>query len=247
MGAWGRGLLQNDDTQDALVDVLHGVANDLSKLRRRRANEAVAARAGAAVGVLLQLSAGYWFSAENDRDWPIIRTVLERQRPAFDELPAAAARLLTEVLEGKGSDLAGRDGPPNEPLALALYGNRREGFLVERPFGLREPSPFEHPEAARYVQQVADRLVKQADKGFNDDDALNDISTDGGDAVVAVTVLLVLEPCRVDPERFASWRARFRAALAELTADGPLDDYETELNEHLESAFALGIQKFSTV
>jgi hypothetical protein len=239
MGAWGHGILQNDDVQDALCGVLGDVTADLRKLRRRP-DEPVAARAGAAVGVLLQLSASSWFAEGNEDDWPAIRAVLERQRPAFDKLPPAAARLLDEVLAGKGAELAGREAPTDEPLARALYGDLQDGFATERKHGLREPSLFEHPEARRYVQEVADRLVNQADRGFDDDELIARFDDgDGFEPVACVAVLLVLGPCRVDPERFASWRARVRAGLEET---GDADD---PFYECLELAFTLGIQKFS--
>jgi hypothetical protein len=247
MGAWGHGLLQNDEMLDGMSDVVHGIAHDIRKLARRRPNETVAARVGAAVGLLLGLQEGYFFEEEKGED-QTIRAVLERQRPAFDKLPPAAARVLTEVLEGKGPELARRDGPPDPRLARALYGERRaddDRPPIVCPFGVPEPRLFEHAEAARYVQEVADRLVKMADKGFNDDDALNDIANDGGHAVAPVVVLLALPPCRVDPDKFASWRARFRARVAELTEEGPLDDWEQRFNEGLETAFAVGIEKFS--
>jgi hypothetical protein len=247
MGAWGHGLLQNDEMLDGMGDVTGGIAYDIRKLARRRPNEAVAARIGAAVGLLMRLQEGYSFEEEPGEDQPI-RAILERQRPAFAKLPPEAARVLTEVLEGKGAELARRDGPPDPRLARALYGERRpddDRPPIVCPFGVHEPSLFEHPEAARYVQEVADRLVKMADKGFNDDSALNDISDDGGHAVAPVVVLLALEACRVDPDKFASWRARFRAAVAELTEEGPLDDWEERFNEGLETAFAVGIEKFS--
>jgi hypothetical protein len=246
MGAWGHGLLQNDGVQDELCGIFDSFVDDVRKLSRRRANEAVAARAGAAVGLLLQLSAGYWFDEEREGSWPIIRGVLEKQRPAFDKLPPDAAHLLVAVLEGKGPELAHRDAPSDERLARALYGARQDGFPMERKHGLREPSLFEHPEAARYVQQVADRLVKQLDEGFNSGaDVLGDLAREG-DFLAALPVLLVLAPCRVDPERFASWRARFRAALAEPGDPDPDEaDFWRSYHEGLELAFTLGIEKFS--
>jgi hypothetical protein len=246
MGAWGHGILQNDGVQDELCGVFDGIADDVRKLSRRRPDEKVAARAGAAVGMLLQLSAGYWLSEERERSGPAIRAVLERQRPAFDKLPPAAAVILTDVLEGKGPELAHRKAPADERLARAFYGNRQDGFPMERQHGLREPSLFEHPEAARYVQEVADRLVKQLDRGFAAGaDVLADLAREG-DFLAALAVLLVIAPCRVDPDKFASWRARFRAALAESgDADPDEADFVRAYNACVELAFTLGIEKFS--
>src|SRR5436305_1236658 len=55
MGAWGRGLLQNDETQDALLRVVREISEDVGRLRRRRPAPDVAGRVAAAVGLMLQL------------------------------------------------------------------------------------------------------------------------------------------------------------------------------------------------
>jgi hypothetical protein len=55
-----------------------------------------------------------------------------------------------------------------------------------------------------------------------------------------------IEPCRVDPDRFASWRARFRAVQVEMGEPDPDEaDFLRDYNACLELALQIGIDKFS--
>lgn len=241
MGAWGDGILQNDTAQDGLCEVIGSIFDDVITLASRPTNEATAARLGAGVGLLFQLSAGYWFSDEGPY-WSRLREVLAQHESAFADMSPEVDRLLAAVLAGQGQDLAARDAPSDARLGGAPFATDSQGFPMERTFGYREPALFTHKEAARYVQEVADRLVKELDDGFGDDDILSDLSGEA-EFIAALAVLLVLEPCQVDAHRFASWRARFRKMQAEL-GDSDEDFYE-QYNACLEQAFQIGIDRFS--
>jgi hypothetical protein len=239
MGTWGRGILQNDTAQDGLCEVIHGIFDDVVALGKKRATKKSVAKLGAGVGLLLQLSANYWFDEES-KYWPQLRAVLESHRALFDSLSPEAALLLSDVLDGKGRELAARDAPGNARLGQALFATDSQGFSMERTLGFREPALFAHPEATKYVQTVADRLVGELDEGFDDDSVVEDPCREA-DFIAALAVLLVLEPCRVDADHFASWRARFRTAQGEY---GDESAFFTDYNANLELAFELGIEKF---
>jgi len=243
MGAWGHGILQNDTAQDGLVGVIHTIYDDVVALEKKPTNAKTAARLGAGVGLLLQLSAGYWFS-DDGPSWPKLREVLAQHERAFADVSPEVDRLLADVLAGKGRELAARDGPPDARLGEALFATNSDGFPMERTFGLREPALFAHKEAARYVQEVADRLVKQLDDGFADDDVVAFLDEEA-EWIAALAVLLVLEPCRVDPDHFASWRARFRRATAADEEDVDQESFEARYGACLERAFQIGIDKFA--
>jgi hypothetical protein len=245
MGAWGYGILQNDAAQDDLCEVIEGIHGDVIALRKEPTNSKTVARLGAGVGLLLQLSAGYWFSEEGEH-WAPLREVLAQHQSGFAAVSPEVDRILADVLAGKGGELAARDAPPDTRLSGALFATDAKHFPMERTFSYREPALFADPEAARYVQEVADRLMKKVDEGFADDEIVEDLSREA-DFMAALGVLLVLEPCRIDPDHFASWRTRFREVKAE--ADEQSDPLELEFDERytacLEQTFQIGIDRFS--
>jgi hypothetical protein len=245
MGAWGHGLLQNDCVQDALVGIINGVQSDVLSLAPRRAAGDVAGRAGAGIGLLLQLSATYWFSDENPNRIPLL-DVLRRQEPAFDALPRAAARLLQAILEGRGPELVHREGRLPKRLQDAFLGDRKDGFPMERMFGKREPYLFQHRMAVAYVRQVSARLVKQADQGFRGEEVLTDLcrTRQGGGAVAALVVLLLLEPRSAGVRKFQSWRDRWLAAQDGFEADPSETDFYAAYNRCLALAFAVALRRF---
>jgi hypothetical protein len=240
MGTWGRGILQNDTSQDGLCGVIHGIFDDVVALGKKRATKKNMGRLAAGVGLLLQLSANYWFQADSPHG-PRLVEVLEKYRSLFATLSPEAARLLTDVLDGKGVELSCRDAPPDARLGRALFATDSRGFPMERTFSVREAALFEHPEASAFVQAVADRLVAQLDEGFADDTVVSDPCREA-DFIAALAVLLVIEPCEVDADHFASWRARFRAAQGDY---GDEADFCLAYNENLEMAFQIGIEKFA--
>jgi hypothetical protein len=244
MGVWGHGILQNDSAQDDLGEVIQGIYGDVIGLGKAPANSKTVARLGAGVGLLLQLSATTWFS-EKGEYWSELREVLARHAPAFAAVSPAARRILADVLAGKGEELAARDALPDARLSAALFAKDLQGLMMERPFGHREPALFTDPEAARYVQEVADRLVKVVDAGVAHDDMVEDPCREA-DFIAALSVLLVLEPCRVDPGRFASWRERFHKIWAEAQPADPAEaEFFARYHACLDQALQIGIDRFS--
>jgi hypothetical protein len=245
MGTWGHGILQNDNAQDELCKVIEGIYGDVIALGKEPTNRTTVARLGAGVGLMLQLSASYWFSEEGEY-WAALRKVLALHEEGFAVVSPEARRILAEVLAGKGEELAYREASPDARLSGALFAKERQGFhWLERTFGFREPASFADPQAARYVQEVADRLARHVDEGIACDYMVADPCLEA-DFIAALGVLLILEPCQIDPDRFASWRARFRKVQAEA---GPGDPNESEFdvayNACLEQAFQIGIDRFS--
>jgi hypothetical protein len=168
MGAWGHGILQNDSAQDDLCEVIEGIYGDVIALGKEPTNRKTVARLGAGIGLMLQLSACYWLSEESDH-WPELREVLAQHETDFAAVSPEAGRILADVFAGKGEELAARDAPPDARLTGALFAEDSQGFALERKFGYHEPALFADPEAARYVQEVADRLVKVNDEGVIED------------------------------------------------------------------------------
>ena len=50
---------------------------------------------------------------------------------------------------------------------------------------------------------------------------------------------------QVDPDRFASWRARFRKVQAEMGDHGNEAEFFEQYDACLEQAFQIGIERFS--
>src|SRR5262245_50158182 len=210
MGAWGNGLLQNDPAQDGLCVVVTDLFEaEMDRLARSRPDEAVAAGLGALVGMMLQLSHGFFIEPE---DGPAARLVaaLRRQEPKFDALPPRAQVLLGEVLAGRGLALAIRPWRMSQPLQRALFGDDPAwDFPMQRTHGKRERSLFRHPEAARLVQRCADRWFARVRQGFTRPPSdWEDIPLDRGEAVASLAALLFVAPCRLDRGFFTSARDR---------------------------------------
>jgi hypothetical protein len=244
MGAWGHGILQNDSAQDDLCEVIEGIYGDVIALGKEPTNRRTVARLGAGVGLMLQLSASYWFGEEGEY-WPELREVLAQHESGFAAVSPEAGRILADVLAGKGEELAARDASPDARLSGALFAKDSQGFMMERTFGYREPALFTDPEAARYVQDVADRLAKVVDEGVAQDYMVEDPCREA-DFIGALSVLLVLEPCQVGPDRFASWREQFRKVQAEAEpGDSSEADFFARYNDCLDQALQIGIDRFS--
>src|SRR5262245_36071428 len=100
MGAWGHGLLQNDDAQDEFIGVMDDIEAGITKLARRRPSEEIAARLAGGVGLLLHLRS--WCSFDEDHGFAAtLKAVLVRHEPMFPVLPARAAEILRELKDGR--------------------------------------------------------------------------------------------------------------------------------------------------
>lgn len=235
MGAWGYGLLKNDAIQDDIVAVAD-----------RRPTEASAARLGSAVGLLLHLSSGYSYDPANAVA-PVIGRAIEHHRPKLAALPERARRLLRDVADGRGSELADRPGRLSKPVHAALCGPRTDEPTMEWGLGKREPSLFARPAAARYVQTVADRCVARVDEDFADDDVVGDLSHEAR-GMGAFGALLVISPCRVSVARVRRWQAAYCRVTAALATEGNEDeDFDRQYNACLDVAFRLMVRRWSKV
>jgi hypothetical protein len=244
MGAWGHGLLQNDDAQDGLCDVHDFIEDDIAKLARRRPAEAMAARLSAGVGLLLHLNAHYSFNPEN-AFFPLLNASLARQEPMLNALPRRAATLLRELHASpeKGAELVARTGPLARALQSAFFAQGK-GFLMERRMGKREPALFEHPDSAAYVQKVADRLLRQVMAGFRRRSETSDLYRDGGRTVAALAILLVIEPCKINGELLRDCWDLYRAANAGMDR-GDEEEFDQSYRACLRTAIDAGLHKFS--
>jgi hypothetical protein len=244
MGAWGYGILQNDDSQDGLAALIHVIEDEIVRLAAWRRDERSTARLGAMIGLLLQMASWYSFDPEKEVS-RTIHSALERHEPLFGVLPRRARTLLLAVLEGKGKELTARPGKLNRSVRRALFATDSDGFPMERVFAKREPSLFEHREAARYVQEFADHCVSVIDEDFADESIVDDLSREST-GMGAFGTLLVLEPCHVKPSKFVAWRKRWHTVLAAHDEEFEPDDFEREYNKNVELAFRLALKKFAT-
>jgi hypothetical protein len=101
MGAWGHGILQNDTAQDGLVAVGDRLIELLAEFADTPGVD-WAAKAGAAVGLLLQFSP-HAFDPESP-DHPVLIKTLTACKPHFSELPGKAGSILEAILKGLGPD-----------------------------------------------------------------------------------------------------------------------------------------------
>jgi hypothetical protein len=241
MGAWGCGLLQNDDVQDGLVELLHTIDADVARLRRRRPSAGLAGRLAGAVGLLLQLKSVSSFDPGRERGATLL-AVLDRQAPAFSALSKTARDLLGAIQAGKGLGLVELEGPLPPELSQAFFEDE-PGFLTERGTGRHHPDLFEHPTGAAYVQEVADRCVEVVRRGFADLGEPPEMSDEHGDEIAALCVLLQLQPCKVSTELFRDWWDRYRAAEGD-DLEG-LEEYEEAYRRCLWRALNHGLLRFS--
>lgn len=248
MGTWGYGILQNDSAQDGIGDLARTIEDDVAGLADRPATVEAAARAGAAVGLLLQFSE-YSLNPESEASAGI-RRGLKAQEPAFDALPGKAGSILRGVLEGTHPGLEDRLADLDERVVEALIGPAEEEreFPTQRAFGRREPDLFAHPEAARYAQEVAERCAGLVDEDFEDDEIVDDLCREST-AIGPLGLLLLIEPCRLDPDRVEAWRERAAEGFATMEEDLADEDPDGELEFYavyracLDKALAVAAEK----
>lgn len=244
MGAWGYGILQNDTAQDSMCEVAHRIESDIEQLSLT-ASEENAAKVGAAVGLLLQFSY-YSFSPENEFSNTLVRA-LAVNREHFDQLPGNSANVLNAIIDGQGTELAGRDGEIDAEVDKALHSDENEGFIMQKAFSVCERDLFRHPLAAAYVQKVVDEIVAEVDEGFADDEMVDDLSREA-EFMGGFGLLLILPAGTVNPEKFRQWRDQFHEVWKdwEPTGDDMEDVFAQKYNGYLELAFECGIKKYSS-
>lgn len=236
MGAWDRGLLDNDTASDGLLDLAREIVEDIERLGATRPTPTSTARLVAAIGVLLQLSP-YQFAP--DMSAPMIAAIRAHARQIAG-LPAATRRILAEIEAGKAEPRADRRARMARTLTNLLHAGNPEA-----PFGRREPALFLGAPAERYVQTVARRCVAMIDDDFADDDNWSDLCREGV-GIGALAALLVLDPCQVPVKKIEGWRRKAQKGIARLEAD---EDDELEFHRdyyaNLDRVFAAVLRRFS--
>lgn len=236
MGAWDRGLLDNETASDGLLHLALGVLADIERLGAAGPGAAATPRLVAAIGVLLQLSPYHFAPDESEPMIDAIRAHAGR----IAGLPRATRRILAEVEAGEAGPRAERRARMARRLVTSLHVG-----VDESPFGRREAALFLGKPAAAYVQSVARRCVAMLDDDFADPDNWGDLCREGL-GMGALAALLVLEPCSVSTRKLESWRRKARTGLAALEA---ADDDELEFHRpyyaNLERVFAAVLRRFA--
>ena len=242
MGAWGYGIVQNDAAQDSMCEIAHRIESDVASLPNAGSEED-AARVGAATGLLLQFSP-YSFNPENDFYDKLIGA-LTANREYFVHLDGNSADLLNQIIDGRGGELAARDGEVDEEIEKALHSDENEDFIMQKAFSVSERDLFRHPVAVNYVQDVFDRIVAEVDEGFEDEELVSDLSREAS-FMGAFALLLILPSGRVNPDKFMEWRDRFRKVWEDVepTHDEIEKEFEENYNGYLELAFRCGVARF---
>ncbi len=238
MGTWDDGLLDNDTALDGLGDLRHTIVADIVAFGAMKPTASSTAKLGAAVGILLQLSA-YDFGLETETG-PKIATVVKAHGGQIAKLPPAARKVLEAVAAGQGETLADRPAKMSDRQIGVL----RKG-ASRAPFGKREPSLFASKAAATYVQRVARRCVAMVDDDFRDEGNWSDLCREGI-GIGCLGVLLVLDPCSVPSAKLERWRRAAKKGIAALRED-PDDelDFHEGYYANLDAALGLLQRKFA--
>jgi hypothetical protein len=243
MAAWGHGLLQNEAAQGGLDEIIALIEDDVFRMKRRRPSEVIAGRFAAAVGVLFQLQSVDSFDEGKDFAGTM-HAVFDRHEPTLEGLPERAQRVLRDVREGKGGELAARPGKIDAGVRKALFAASGD-FPDQRSFGKREPCLFEHPESGKYVQKLADRCARIAQTGFRKRKIACDLCEEGGKTVAALSLLLFLEPCSISASRFREWLDLFWAATAGQDERDSKTDLTNRYRRSVEATLEAAMVRFS--
>lgn len=238
MGTWDDGLLDNDTAMDGLGDLHHGVAADLVRIGAMKPSSASTAKLGAAVGVLLQLSA-YDFDLDTESG-PKIAAAVKAHATTIAGLPLAARKLFEAVAAGGGKALAERPATMSaKQIAILHNGGTRA------PFGKREASLFDGKVAEAYVQEVAERCVAMIDGDFEDEDNWCDLCREGM-GIGCLGVLMILAPYKVSKPKLERWRRAAKKGIAVLEEE-PDDElaFHRGYYSNLDAALALLQRRFA--
>ena len=244
MGAWGYGLLQNDASQDGLCHIHDEIETDIVKLARRRPAEPMAGRLAGGVGLLLHLNAHWSFNNENAFVGQL-QAALARQEPMFYALPRRAATMLRELHRNSdiGLQWVARTGRLDRQLHAGFF-DWSSGFIMERRMGRRESVLFEHPESAKYVQQVAERCLRRVRAGFRERNRARDLSRQAGLTIASLATMLIIEPCQINPDHLRDCWEQYRAANIGIDY-GEDEEFERAYRNCLRATLTAGIRKFS--
>jgi hypothetical protein len=238
MGTWDDGLLDNDTALDGLGDLKHTIVADIVAFGAMKPTATSTAKLGAAVGILLQLSA-YDFGLETETG-PKIATAVKAHGGQIAKLPSAARKVLEAVGGGQGATLAGR---PAKMSARQIAILRKDASRA--PFGKREPSLFASKAAPAYVQQVARRCIAMVDDDFRDKGNWSDLCREGM-GIGCLGVLLVLEPCSVPSAKLERWRRAAKKGITTLREDADDElDFHEGYYANLDAALALLQRRFA--
>jgi hypothetical protein len=220
VGTWDEGLLDNDTALDGLGELHHEIVGEIVALGSAKPTSASTDKLCAAVGVLLQLSA-YDFALDNESG-PTIVAAVKAHALAIGKLPPEARQPMTLVMEGHGKTLAERPDEPNAVHAALLHkGSKKSAF------GRREPALFASEAGAAYVKSIAKRCVETIDEDFEDEDNWSDLCREGM-GMGLLSVLMVLEPCKVPLAKIEGWRKKAKTGVRTLrdNADAELEFHE---------------------
>ncbi len=200
MGTWDTGILDNDAALDGLGDITHAVMEGVRSLGEALPEAEKAGELAAGIGLLLQLSP-FDFSPQSSTAATISETLETWAQVIEATLSPEAQAVLSQVAQGEGEALAKRPAELPEAIVSALHNG-----AAAAPYGQREAALFETPAGAAFMKRITAKCTDMIEADFEHEDVWADLCRDAtGMAVLAM--LLVLEPCKVDPKRIAHWRA----------------------------------------
>ena len=244
MGTWGPGILQNDTALDAVHERVSKLLSLMPSFTRNPGGES-AAQLGAAVGLFLQCS-----SDAIDVDstcHPDLVNAIKANKPFLVELPRKAKKALGLVAADRGGELSKESASLPSDLAMAFYGfEAAPSCLMAYYFTARHDELFRHAKVIGFTQRLADELVDEIDEGFSNEELV--LNLPGyGDFMGVFALLLIIEPCRVEPGKFTKWREQFRQVWDNVK---PADNekrrtFIMEYRSCVESALQYGLWKHS--
>jgi hypothetical protein len=194
MGTWGSGLMEGDGPLDYIGDLVHQIEQDIAGFAKVDPSETMAARLGAALGLLLQVSI-YSFESDFART---LKKVLSRHSKSINKLSEDAKKIFEEVAGGNGPRLA---------RGTRVIDERLQTLLGKRwAMDTRQTALFHHPEAIAYVQSFAEKCADIVDEGFLG----ANLDLYQVDFMGACGLLLVIAPIHIDGKRIARWREHLR-------------------------------------
>lgn len=244
MGTWGPGILQNDTALDRVDERADKLLSAMSSFAENPGIESVA-QLGAAVGLMLQCSSGG--PEVGSPDHVNLVNAIKANKPFLAKLPRRAQKTLRLVAADRGGELPKEAASLPADLAMAFYGFKAAPpYLMAYYFTTRHDELFRHAKVIGFTQRLADELVDETDEGFSNEELVSKLPG-YGDFMGSFALLLIIDPCRVEPGKFTKWREQFRQVWNNLE---PTDneDWRTFLVEYrscVELALQYGLWKHS--